>query len=484
MSILLQILTNEYGNEYGLSDKPLFSEPKIYDANGDISKRWYVYYSYRNPETGILVRQKPIYKGVNRYKTKFERLELLSKYRKGMSVLLRAGYSPYEEKKVSKERLNAILKVKANSTKSATPKNTISDLIKILSVNNPSDKNIKVKTEDVQNTQEVKQFVAEKTIQSSKSKFISVKNALAHALKIRKGSWSKATAPTMVGHYNKFIIWLEENDLINIDIKEIKKRHISQFLEQLKVQKGKNSPVTNASPKTKNNHRATLSSLFSQLSQDDFIDKNFFDDIRILKSTPKKNKAYSDKQVKDIREHLDVYDPYLRVFIQFMSYAFLRNKEVCKIQIKNIDLDAKRIYVPTKTGAFDAIPIINELEQVIKKMEIHKYDQEDFLITKYGHPSKWDVDEKSKSGHFSKRFNKIVRLPLKLTLDHTLYSFRHTAALNLYYSIKDEGYSYQEILLKLMPITRHKSKEGLENYLRDIGAFLPKDYGKKYTIEF
>lgn len=480
MSILLQILTNEYGNEYDLASKPLFSEPKIYDANGDISKRWYVYYSFRNSKTGKLVRQKPIYKGVNRYKTKSERLELLSKYRKGMSVLLRAGYSPYEEKKISKERLSAILKIKTETKIHNSQKNTVRDLIKILSVNNPQ-----IKTEHIENTNEIKQVVSSENIRHLQTnKLVSVQNALAHAIKIRKGSWSKATTPTMIGHYNKFIKWLEKNKLINIDIRELKKLHISQFLEQLKVQKGKNSPITNASPKTKNNHRATLSSLFSQLSQDDFIDKNFFEDIRILKSTPKKNKAYSDKQVKEIREHLDIHDPYLRIFIQFMSYAFLRNKEVCKIQIKNIDLDAKRIYVATKTGAFDAIPIISELEQVIQKMEIHKYDQEDFLITKYGYPSKWAVEEKSKSGHFSKRFNKIVRLPLKLTLDHTLYSFRHTAALNLYHSIKDEGYSYQEILLKLMPITRHKSKEGLENYLRDIGAFLPKDYGKRYTIEF
>jgi hypothetical protein len=41
----------------------MFSEPKIYDAKGDLSKRWYVYFYYRNPETGKMKKQKPIFNG-------------------------------------------------------------------------------------------------------------------------------------------------------------------------------------------------------------------------------------------------------------------------------------------------------------------------------------------------------------------------------------------------------------------------------------
>ena len=43
---------NAYESAYDLSMKKNYSNPKIYDANGDLSKRWYVYFSYRNPETG------------------------------------------------------------------------------------------------------------------------------------------------------------------------------------------------------------------------------------------------------------------------------------------------------------------------------------------------------------------------------------------------------------------------------------------------
>ncbi|WP_445711972.1 hypothetical protein [Flavobacterium sp.] len=48
MTISNQILTNAYG----LILLKQFSTPTIYTANDDLSKRWYVYFSFRNPESG------------------------------------------------------------------------------------------------------------------------------------------------------------------------------------------------------------------------------------------------------------------------------------------------------------------------------------------------------------------------------------------------------------------------------------------------
>ena len=51
-----QLIENEYKSAYesayDLTMKQQYSEPKIYLGNNDLSKRWYVYFSYRNPETG------------------------------------------------------------------------------------------------------------------------------------------------------------------------------------------------------------------------------------------------------------------------------------------------------------------------------------------------------------------------------------------------------------------------------------------------
>ena len=59
-----------------------FSISKIFDANGDLSKRWYVYFSFRIPETGKLQRMKNIYGKVNRFKTKESRYTALNLYKK------------------------------------------------------------------------------------------------------------------------------------------------------------------------------------------------------------------------------------------------------------------------------------------------------------------------------------------------------------------------------------------------------------------
>jgi hypothetical protein len=108
MFTLNEFLTNEYESEHvlehSLLKKKIFSAPKIYSANGDLNKRWHVYYSYRNPKSGKLKRQTPIYSNANKFKTKEERLTVLVTYRKALLKLLNKGYNPYEDnKKLHKE---------------------------------------------------------------------------------------------------------------------------------------------------------------------------------------------------------------------------------------------------------------------------------------------------------------------------------------------------------------------------------------------
>ena len=71
MSIFLEVITIEHKNEhvleYDLSTKPNFSAPKIYTAKGELSKRWYVYFSFRDSITKKLVRMKNIYGKTNNY---------------------------------------------------------------------------------------------------------------------------------------------------------------------------------------------------------------------------------------------------------------------------------------------------------------------------------------------------------------------------------------------------------------------------------
>lgn len=94
MSNLLRYLQCEHDFEHNLKIKKKYSEPKIYDANGDVSKRWYVYFSFRKTPDGILERfPNNIY--APQHLNKKDRLEWLKTIQYNLSELLKNGFNPY-----------------------------------------------------------------------------------------------------------------------------------------------------------------------------------------------------------------------------------------------------------------------------------------------------------------------------------------------------------------------------------------------------
>jgi integrase len=91
------ILSKVHEKVHGLKTKKNWSTPKIYHGGNsfDLSKDWYVYFSFRNPSTNLLVRQGNIKRG-NRFKSKLKRLEILHVYQKALIELLDEGFSPYD----------------------------------------------------------------------------------------------------------------------------------------------------------------------------------------------------------------------------------------------------------------------------------------------------------------------------------------------------------------------------------------------------
>ena len=111
MTNFKQIFNEAYNNAYVFAyDSTLkhnFSDPKIYTAKGDLTKRWYVYFSFRNPKTGKLKRVTPFYGCANSYRTKVERMEVLVVYRRVLLKLLKQGYNPFEDNTALFEKLQS-----------------------------------------------------------------------------------------------------------------------------------------------------------------------------------------------------------------------------------------------------------------------------------------------------------------------------------------------------------------------------------------
>ena len=93
-----------------IMSKPNYSIPKIYTGGVEVAdwkhltkdaqtkalkKDWYIYYSFRCPETGLLTRQTPVKGFANSYKDKTDRLKYLNLMRDSLELILKNGANPY-----------------------------------------------------------------------------------------------------------------------------------------------------------------------------------------------------------------------------------------------------------------------------------------------------------------------------------------------------------------------------------------------------
>ncbi|MBW2936796.1 site-specific integrase [Aureisphaera sp. CAU 1614] len=424
MSQFTDFLTFEYANAYGsaydLTKRKQYSEPKIFDAGGDLSKRWYVYFSFRNPSTGKLERQTPIYGGANHYHTKGERLEILSMYRKSLSDFLKKGFNPYED-----------------NTDRLIPK-----------FENPK----------------ILESLGDSRINNT-----TIKESFEKILDIKKNVVSVSSFTNYRSKLKKLEKWLNEKLPKNPTIDMVTKKLIVEYLNEV---------LARTSPRTRNNTRTELGSLFQVLVDNEIIPVNFIHSINVLKATPERNKTYTNQQQESIYSFLKDNDPILLLFIQFISYNFLRPIEVCRLKVKDVDVMERRIYIRAKNKPVK-IKIIPEimLESI---PNLTSLEQDHFLFTPTQIGGEWNATEINRRDYFSKRFRTVVKNHFDLGKEYGLYSFRHTFITKLYKEMAVELTPF-EVKSKLMLITGHSSMQALEKYLRDIDAALPEDYSEYFS---
>lgn len=426
MSNLNKFLTfecpNEHVLEHDLPVKKSFSSPKIYNANGDLSKRWYVYFSFLNPQTGKLQRMKNIYGTCNSYKTKEDRLSVLTQYRKKLLSLLQEGFNPYED--------NPLLYTKRL---------------------NPERDPVRVPEMPVVVVEEPK---------------MTLKEAFDLALKLKEKLINPKTKSNYQNRIDNLLKWTTAYRPKMQFITEFCKKDAIDFL---------NEELHRTSARSRNNFRVDLSSLMQTLEDNDIIENNFVKKIPVLKSIPERNKTYTTEKQEEIFTHLEKNDPILLLFIKFISYNFLRPIEVCRLKVGNLNLVNNTIQFKAKNSN-SKTKIIPEI--LLKDLpDLSKLDKSLFLFTPDKIGGEWSTEISNKRDYFSKRFKLVVKDHFDLGVDYGLYSFRHTFITKLYRDFAKTKTPY-EAKSKLMLITGHASMDVLGKYLREIDAELPEDYSK------
>lgn len=362
-----------------------------------LSKDWCICWSYRKSKN--LIRQDNIKGGVNKFKTKAERLKLLKSLKKHLVELLDSGFSPYD-----------------NTT------HLLSEPTKI-----------------------------------------SIEEAIKFSLEIWERTIASSTYSDYKSKLNKFYHYLKKNGLAYTYTEKINRRVINTYLnETLKTNGAKN----------RNNIRACLSSFFSLLVENEYTDTNPVAKIKQLRTSPTRNKTYSNKQMDEIFSYLEEKNPQLLLYIKFVAYNFLRPIEVCRLTIADVNLEERRLTVKAKNSPLKT-KVIPEI--LIKEiLHFSQYPANFHLFSPSGSPNYWNSTEINRRDYMTKQFLK-VKKALNLSKDYTIYSFRHTLITKLYRELRKQ-YSPFEAKSRLMLITGHASMKSLEQYLRDIDAELPEDW--------
>ncbi|MHB0756810.1 hypothetical protein [Polaribacter sp. M15] len=178
----------------------------------------YIYYSYRNPNTGKLERQTNIKAGVNLYKDKKSRYHILIQLKESLEFILKNGYNPYEDNTSLEEFIENLLSSEQSEQKETKKNKT---------------------------NQKESQVVAEK---KPELPTYSIEASFNLALQTKSNVLSATSYQNFKGRINRFSKWLNQQKIDpKGDISIITKKIVIQYL---------NTVLQNSSARNRNNTRS------------------------------------------------------------------------------------------------------------------------------------------------------------------------------------------------------------------------------------
>ena len=175
---------------------------------------------------------------------------------------------------------------------------------------------------------------SEKNIERSIGKNMSISEALEYALRLKKNS--DATYNSYKSEIDLFCKFLGEKSKHNINA--ITRKEVYSYIDY------RNS-IGNAG-KTINSKLGYLSSMFGRLKKRDVIKENVFSEVEKEKEVKSyRNLAYNSSDTSLLSELIQKKDKELWRFINVIYYTFMRPNEIRQLQVYNILLSKKQIYI-------------------------------------------------------------------------------------------------------------------------------------------
>lgn len=342
--------------------------PKVHTYDKDISKRWFVYYSFIDPSTGKMKRFK-YYKGINDRDTLEKRISYIYGVKTRIKKKILSGWNPFKEQE-QVSYTNLLEYQGRDNCVSGGPKTLDFYLSDYLERKN----------------------CRPATYTSYKSKFRYFKK---YMKSIRKGK---------------------------IFMYSITRENADGFVQYLK----KERKLQN---KTINDYVVLLKVFFAFLVKQGECRENVFDHIKKMKEYPRRPRIYTRDVIEKVVQVMKRDDPQMYLAVQIMFNCFIRPGELRHLKISDIDFENGSIRIPasvSKVGKQRVVVLPDHLLEQVRKLFLGVYSKEFYIIGKAGKPA----ENKVGRNYMYYRFVGIKE-KLGMSKEYILYAWKHTGMVEL-----------------------------------------------------
>lgn len=275
------------------------------------------------------------------------------------------------------------------------------------------------------------------------------------------GTLRKSSFRAYKGIFEIFTKWLELNKLTEIMPQEFTRAHAHGFCDYL-IQVKKYNGVTF------NTRKTYIGGYFNALVDREVVTSNPFARVKPLPETAARHIPYTPEQVAEINRRLIEHNIQLFLFKNFIEYCFMRTAEVRHIQVRDVKPWFVVIYGDVgKTRVQRVADIPNCFRDDIKNMRLEKYPDDYYLFGKGLKPGRVPI-----SGNWpAALFKKLIKIPMKLSPNCTLYSFKFTG--------NQRGRQLGISLKSLQGQNGHATEMQTVTYLRGMGWMPNEDFNEK-----
>jgi site-specific recombinase XerD len=376
-------------NRKTMKRQKLFRTPYLYDNGGDLTKRWWIEYGYRDPRTSKMVRKRYC-EGFTELSTRKARVDFATKVIADLTEKLLKGWIPDDD------------------------------------------------TTMVPYVDELEYHQAAKVYGRRREAVKNIRIYASDYITLMKNTKAKKTFESYRGKIREFIAWLEKNKIIDNHVATIDSKVLHQFFDHL-INDRKLAGVT------VEKYKLNIGGLFSYM-----LERGIIQEKPVLNITlPQVGEDFAaipflDDDMEKIVTVIRESDPQLYLAAMLQYFCFIRpGEELLSLKVKQINFQKRNIFIPkdvAKRRESRTMDVPTQLYEILIEHGINRLNKEMYVMGPTGRPGFHQLGLNTLRGRFNK-----FRDQLGLSVEYKWYSFKHTGAGKLL----ESGASIVEVMRQL-----------------------------------